>query len=302
MKALPLGAGKVDDISVEIEPEAEISVVASPAPAGGPTAASPRPKRSPAKPQADGVGAQPQPGGSAAKPRRASAATARRRVLSLEALAERYSVCTEDVTEFAAFLDVDPKKELYLLPTVCESITADLPAGWQECEDPKSGESYYWNRATDSTSWEHPLDAGFRKTIARLRRQQQGGDSSGDAANSSSSSSKAGSPATGRPEADMYKHGRDLLGTKQYSKAIAVFTAAIAVEHPEKALCFNLRGVCHSWLGNHQDALSDADHAVNLRPSATLYCNRGKAYRALKRFNEAKADLQKALELTPGNK
>ena len=28
MKALPLGAGKVDDISVEIEPEAEISVVA----------------------------------------------------------------------------------------------------------------------------------------------------------------------------------------------------------------------------------------------------------------------------------
>eukprot|EP01052_Picozoa_sp_SAG31_P004433 SAG31_NODE_183_length_20987_cov_8.711078_17_plen_84_part_00 len=40
--------------------------------------------------------------------------------------------------------------------------------------------------------------------------------------------------------------------------------------HPETALCYNLRGVCYSWLNQHQKALEDADKAVQLRPSATV--------------------------------
>ena len=103
-------------------------------------------------------------------------------------------------------------------------------------------------------------------------------------------------------EDDLYSQGKKLLSAKEYGRAIAVFTAAVAADHPELALCYNLRGVCHSWLGKHEDALRDAGRAVKLRPSATLYCNRGKAYRALKRYAEARADFAEAMRREPGHK
>ena len=86
---------------------------------------------------------------------------------------------------------------------------------------------------------------------------------------------------------DLYKAGKRLLDAKEFAKAITAFTDAIGGGHPETALCYNLRGVCFSWLNKHQSALEDADKAVQLRPSATMYCNRGKAFRALKRLSGA---------------
>ncbi len=179
------------------------------------------------------------------------------RVLSLEEVCEKFNACAEDVLEFADFLDVDPVKEISLLPTVCECINAELPPNWQECEDAKSGEVYYWNRDTDATSWDHPLDAGFREKIKAQREKQQ-------------TARRTNSRASNSSEDDLYAQGKKLLSKKEYGHAIAVFTAAIASEHPELALCHNLRGVCHSWLGKHADALRDADRAVKLRPSGAF--------------------------------
>lgn len=183
--------------------------------------------------------------------------TASERVLSLQEVCEKYNTCTEDVLEFADFLDVDAVKEVALLPTVCECINAELPSNWQECEDAKSGEVYYWNRNTDATSWDHPLDAGFREKIKAEREKLQ------NARQPNSRSSSGG-------DDDMYLQGKKLLSAKEYGRAIAIFTAAIASAHPELALCHNLRGVCHSWLGKHADALRDADQAVKLRPSGRV--------------------------------
>ena len=235
--------------------------------------------------------AAPAPGAAAAPPKRTSSGS---HVLTLEQVARQYGTCVDDVVEFAQFLDVDPVAELALLPTVCACINAELPEGWQECEDPKSGESYYWNRKTDETAWEHPLDAGFRRQIA-AQRERLARESTAKPRRAT-----AGAARTASGE-DMYTQGKKLLGAKEYGKAIAVFTAAIATDHPEMALCHNLRGVCHSWLGKHEDALRDAERALKLRPSATLYCNRGKAYRALKRYKEARADLNEALRRNPNH-
>ena len=150
--SLPSGRGRVEEMPPDSPPTGapEASVHASPS----------RPKTTPAKKK---------PPQAMHRPQRDPPATAR--VLSLEQVAAKFNACTEDVVEFAEFLDVDPVKELALLPTVCECINAELPDTWQECEDPKSGEAYYWNRETDVTSWEHPLDAGFRVKIKEQREK-----------------------------------------------------------------------------------------------------------------------------------
>jgi tetratricopeptide (TPR) repeat protein len=280
MKILPSGTGKVEELpDVAAVAGAGLSPIGGSAPRQASPRASPRAKQRHQSGQSVSSGRKRAPAKQARPGQQQTAAS----------VADQHGVCMDDLEEFAQFLDVD-MKEVHLLSTVCQSINADLPDGWQECDDPKSGESYYWNRTTDTTSWEHPLDAGFRKKIAQLRKRGPAAPSGGH------------EPSVGSGDADMYKRGRDLLGAKEYTKAAAVFTAAIAVEHPEQALCFNLRGVCHSWLGKHDDALDDADAAVKLRPSATMFCNRGKAYRALKRYAEAKADLLRALQLQSDHK
>ena len=233
---LPSGRGRVEEV-----PE-------SPArPGASPSGVSPtRPRTTPKSQKAQQPMRRPQRGPAAGG-----------RVLSLEEVCEKYNTCAEDVLEFADFLDVDPVKEIALLSTVCECINAELPPNWQECEDAKSGDVYYWNRETDTTSWEHPLDSGFREKIKAQREKLQAGR-------------RPSSRAAGGADDDMYAQGKKLLGNKEYGRAIAVFTAAIASNHPELALCHNLRGVCHSWLGKHADALRDADQAVKLRPSGAL--------------------------------
>eukprot|EP01046_Picozoa_sp_COSAG06_P020275 COSAG06_NODE_1479_length_9323_cov_16.105269_4_plen_281_part_00 len=233
---LPSGRGRVDEVPPESPPAGApgTSVLSSPSrPRTTPKAKKPPPQKM-RRPQREPAGGE--------------------RVLSLQDVCEKFNTCAEDVLEFADFLDVDPVKEIALLPTVCECINAELPPEWQECEDPKSGEAYYWNRNTDVTSWEHPQDAGFREKIKAQREKLR---------NPRRASSRAG----GGGEDDMYAQGKKLLGAKDYGRAIAIFTAAIASDHPELALCHNLRGVCHSWLGKHDDALRDADRAVKLRPS-----------------------------------
>ena len=298
MKILPAGTGKVEDLTPPDE-HSTSAVLGTPTTARGARSSAPGP--SPAKVSPRRKQQQPTSGRKRTTNRRDETTSAEQtpiQRLSVEQVAERYDVCLEDLREFAEFLDVDADKEKYLLPIVCESIAAELPTGWQECEDAKSGEAYYWNRATDTTSWEHPLDAGFREKIA-ARRKEGPSAWKRDAPRASSSSI---AQTSSNSDVDMYSKGKELLAAKEYSKAIAVFTAAIAVDHPEQALCYNLRGVCHSWLGKQHHALRDADHAVKLRPSATLFCNRGKAYRALKRHADAKVDLHRALEMKPGHK
>ena len=96
-----------------------------------------------------------------------------------EAVAEQYGVAVEELLDFAEYSDVDPATEPYLLPIVAENMNAPLPDGWSECYDEASGQEYYYNTASNETSWEHPLDQYYKNLMFMERKHQQSGAGGG---------------------------------------------------------------------------------------------------------------------------
>jgi hypothetical protein len=50
-----------------------------------------------------------------------------------------------------------------------EALTAALPEGWTEHTD-ASGNSFYFNASTGSSTWEHPLDEYYRSLFLKLKK------------------------------------------------------------------------------------------------------------------------------------
>jgi hypothetical protein len=45
----------------------------------------------------------------------------------------------------------------------------NLPEGWEALPDPETGETYYWNEATDETTWDHPNKSAMIAEKKRMR-------------------------------------------------------------------------------------------------------------------------------------
>jgi hypothetical protein len=50
------------------------------------------------------------------------------------------------------------RSSISLAATTGGSESSALAAGWAETVDPSTGGVYYWNKSTDETSWERPVE------------------------------------------------------------------------------------------------------------------------------------------------
>jgi tetratricopeptide (TPR) repeat protein len=80
---------------------------------------------------------------------------------------------------------------------------------------------------------------------------------------------------------------------------LADFNAAIRLD-PRDAIAYYNRGVTHTDLGRHVEALADFDAAIRLDTNYTqAYCNRGFVHARLGHYVEALADYDAAIRLNP---
>eukprot|EP00736_Rhodelphis_marinus_P007942 Rmarinus@m.22472 len=78
----------------------------------------------------------------------------------------------QELFDFSVFLGMNPEEDLDFLWLAVDAYTADLPEGWTEHYDAK-GEAYYYNVATDSSTYCHPLDGHYRKIFRCMRDKKR---------------------------------------------------------------------------------------------------------------------------------
>lgn len=59
--------------------------------------------------------------------------------------------------EYAQYIGIELPEEEYLLYLAEEGLKAPLPDPWKPCKA-EDGEIYYFNFATEESTWEHPCD------------------------------------------------------------------------------------------------------------------------------------------------
>lgn len=74
----------------------------------------------------------------------------------------------QEVSEMAAYYEVDETNECALLQLVREAVLCPLPWMYQEVLD-RNGNPYFYNAVTDESQREHPLDEYWREKITDLR-------------------------------------------------------------------------------------------------------------------------------------
>ncbi len=98
------------------------------------------------------------------------------------------------------------------------------------------------------------------------------------------------------------------LEVKKYQKAIRSADRVIAinakisslVSKANLAMAYNNRGAAYMGLNEHERALQDFHHALELNPGITLaHINRGYTYYRLKEYQQAIQNFDRALELNP---
>ena len=78
----------------------------------------------------------------------------------------------EEITEYAAYLGMDPVADKDLLYIAEWALSAPLPEGWTEHVD-TSGNEFYFNSMTGVSTYEHPLDGQFREYYRQMKMQAQ---------------------------------------------------------------------------------------------------------------------------------
>jgi len=95
-----------------------------------------------------------------------------------------------------------------------------------------------------------------------------------------------------------YDRARELLDQGDRDAAVQMFTQALDQGHPDRALCFNQRGLAQR---EEQAALRDFDRAIQLRPDIALYYyNRGVSFENMNDLHRAAEDFRKAVNLGYG--
>ncbi|EKX41766.1 hypothetical protein GUITHDRAFT_48426, partial [Guillardia theta CCMP2712] len=74
---------------------------------------------------------------------------------------EQADALIKEVTAFAVYLGMDPEEDEEFLWIAVEAMIAPLPKNWSEHEA-RDGRVYFYNRRTDHTQWEHPMDEYHR--------------------------------------------------------------------------------------------------------------------------------------------
>jgi tetratricopeptide (TPR) repeat protein len=100
------------------------------------------------------------------------------------------------------------------------------------------------------------------------------------------------------------KAGYDALRRQDHDAAISLLTNAIAdgdLKRPNLALAYHYRGVEYLKTGRYDEAIADLDRAIMLEPVKlpTAYSDRGIAYRKKGDYAQAIADYSEAIRLWP---
>ncbi|MGW4568417.1 tetratricopeptide repeat protein [Streptomyces sp. NPDC004561] len=105
--------------------------------------------------------------------------------------------------------------------------------------------------------------------------------------------------STRRGRQDHFRHGMRRLAEGQYADAVAAFKAVLAAR-PDHAPALAARAAAYRLQGDNENALRDADRALELDPDlAWAYATRGAIHRYENRYVESLADLDRAIELQP---
>ncbi|CAD7087750.1 unnamed protein product [Hermetia illucens] len=68
-------------------------------------------------------------------------------------------------------IGIDPEREPELLHLAKEGLMQALPPDWKVCYNDKIQATYYYNKKTLVTQWDHPLDAIYRNIVEDTRRR-----------------------------------------------------------------------------------------------------------------------------------
>jgi hypothetical protein len=74
----------------------------------------------------------------------------------------------QEVEEYAKYLGMDPAADQHLLWIAEMALTAPLPVGWSEHQD-SAGNVFFFNKATGTSTYEHPLDASFKSYYSKIK-------------------------------------------------------------------------------------------------------------------------------------
>lgn len=74
----------------------------------------------------------------------------------------------EEIACFAKYMKVNLTREAHIEAILIEGIKARLPRNWKPCQSP-SGDIFYFNTITKTSTWEHPLDKHYRQLIERIQ-------------------------------------------------------------------------------------------------------------------------------------
>ncbi|MFD5898658.1 tetratricopeptide repeat protein [Streptomyces sp. NPDC060366] len=104
---------------------------------------------------------------------------------------------------------------------------------------------------------------------------------------------------TARVRAQAHTHrGWHLHLADRDSEAITAYGQALNAD-PDFTLAFIRRGITHRSLGRFDEALADSNRAIEISPDAGAVANRGETCRLMGRYDEALADFNRAIELVP---
>jgi hypothetical protein len=101
---------------------------------------------------------------------------------------------------------------------------------------------------------------------------------------------------------EIKNRAKGSLTTKNYPEAIKLYSKAIEIR-PNDAILFANRSMCYLGMSKCDDALSDAEAAIEFDPSYVKgYYRKGMALVGLKKYSVARDALRKGLDLAPGDK
>jgi tetratricopeptide (TPR) repeat protein len=110
--------------------------------------------------------------------------------------------------------------------------------------------------------------------------------------------------ATGAARADFSACGSALQATDPHQQ-IELYTICLTkggIASGDRAGAYNNRGVAYLGLGEEDQALADFSAAIENDPKwNTSYLNRARIYLSRRQLDMARADLDRALKLTPGS-